>query len=333
MPAAALAITCGCGKDPEVAKREYQQTAYRLSRRAEVCRSLAGIPERAPAGRTLPTGGRVLRLGDTKNAYREYVRAADLLPDDAEAQLKAAEMVFLGGQFEHAMALADKALTLDGRSVEAQIIRGNALAGLKNFEAAIAEMEQALALNPDRSVAFKSRNTRTGSRQSPGGPKPPSGRRLRLILRPCRRTSPSGTSYGRWAGPTRRSERSKRRWPSIRPMCWQTGPWRSSTSPRIALPTSEPFLLTIVKKSNTAAARLLLADYYVALARRADATDSHGADCRRRRADAGTTTTASRNRDGRRQARNRSGTCQAIGGRTSRTIWTSCCLKRPWRSR
>ena len=43
-------------------------------------------------------------LGATELAWVEFVRAADLLPDDAGAQLDAAEALLVTGQFEDAKA-------------------------------------------------------------------------------------------------------------------------------------------------------------------------------------------------------------------------------------
>src|SRR5687768_5236837 len=40
--------------------------------------------------------------GDLEKAYRQYVRAADLLPDDVTAQLKAATYLLVVGQYEDA---------------------------------------------------------------------------------------------------------------------------------------------------------------------------------------------------------------------------------------
>jgi tetratricopeptide (TPR) repeat protein len=56
--------------------------------------------------------------------------------------------------FEDAKARADKALALDPTSIDAQILRGNALAGLKDLNGAIAEYETAISQDPTRQEAY-----------------------------------------------------------------------------------------------------------------------------------------------------------------------------------
>src|SRR6185436_1442242 len=70
--------------------------------------------------------------GDLNNALREYVRAADLMPDSVEAQLHAGKLLIGAGQFAEARARADTALAKDPKNVNALIVMGNALAGLKD---------------------------------------------------------------------------------------------------------------------------------------------------------------------------------------------------------
>jgi tetratricopeptide (TPR) repeat protein len=77
------------------------------------------------------------------NAAREYVRAAELLPENLDAQLKAGTILLAQREFELARKHADLALKIDPTSVEAQIIRAYTLAGLKDMEGAIAELERA----------------------------------------------------------------------------------------------------------------------------------------------------------------------------------------------
>ena len=89
------------------------------------------------------------QLGEGGNAAREYVRAADLLPENAEAQLKAGTFLLLGGQFEDARTRAEKALAADPKLTDAIILKANAMANLKDVDGAIREMEEALKVHPD----------------------------------------------------------------------------------------------------------------------------------------------------------------------------------------
>src|SRR5580765_5220971 len=59
----------------------------------------------------LKLGEAYMRSRDGSNALEEYVRAADLLPNDLTAQLKAGNTLVLAGAFEDAKVRATKVLT------------------------------------------------------------------------------------------------------------------------------------------------------------------------------------------------------------------------------
>jgi tetratricopeptide (TPR) repeat protein len=90
------------------------------------------------------------RVGDIAGAAREYARAADLLPANDAVLVKAGEYRLLAGRFEDAKALASKVIARSPANVNARILMGNALAGLKDFAAAIAQMQEAATVDPTR---------------------------------------------------------------------------------------------------------------------------------------------------------------------------------------
>ncbi len=91
-----------------------------------------------------------LETQDTLNAAREYIRAADLLPEDTQAQLKAGSFLLLAGRADDAKARAEKVLGRDPRNVDAQLLLANAEAGLKDLDRAAAQIEEALRIDPNR---------------------------------------------------------------------------------------------------------------------------------------------------------------------------------------
>jgi putative PEP-CTERM system TPR-repeat lipoprotein len=95
-----------------------------------------------------------VRLKDGSAALQEYARAADLLPNDATAQLKSGTLLLMAGRFDDAKARANKMLALDPKSADGQILMGNALAGLKDLDGAIADYQEAIALNPTQEQAY-----------------------------------------------------------------------------------------------------------------------------------------------------------------------------------
>src|SRR5690349_8716811 len=63
------------------------------------------------------------------------------------------------GQFEDARTRAQHILEADSKNTEAQILRGNALAGLKDFNGAVADIEEALKAAPNSAAALSNLGT------------------------------------------------------------------------------------------------------------------------------------------------------------------------------
>lgn len=91
---------------------------------------------------------RALEANRNQGAAQEFIVAAELLPDRADVQLKAAGLLLSAKQFERARQHADRALAADPASIEAQVIRAYSLAGLQHPDAAIEELEKAAAQAP-----------------------------------------------------------------------------------------------------------------------------------------------------------------------------------------
>ena len=99
-------------------------------------------------------GRALVRMGDIGKAMDELVRAADLLPNDATAQIEAAKALLAAGRFEDAKTRAEGVLKVDRQNVVAHIVRGTATAGLKNTEGALTAFEEAISLDPGRSASY-----------------------------------------------------------------------------------------------------------------------------------------------------------------------------------
>jgi len=154
-------LACGlfhqaCSRDPEVLKRSYMAKGDRYAAQQKLKEAIVeyrnAVQQDAKFGEVrLKLANAYLKIGDAPDAYREFIRAADLLEGNAEAQISAGKMLLLARQFGDAKIRADKALAIDAKNVDALLLKGNALAGLKDMDAAIAEIESAVELDPTRS--------------------------------------------------------------------------------------------------------------------------------------------------------------------------------------
>lgn len=151
----------GCSKDPQVAKREYMKSgdAYLAQKKyreatVEYRNAIQQDPQFIEARQKL--ADTYMELGDLRNGFQEYVRLADLEPNNADVQVKVGEMLLVGRSFQDAQARAEKALASNPTHVGALILRANALAGLHKVDDAVMEVEQAIQANPDRSESYAS---------------------------------------------------------------------------------------------------------------------------------------------------------------------------------
>jgi tetratricopeptide (TPR) repeat protein len=145
----------GCSKDPEVAKREYLASgdAYVAQKKyaeavVEYRNAIQQDPRFGQARYKLAEA--YVELNQPVDAYREYIRAADLLPNDIDVQVKAARVLMAGGQFLDAQSRAEKALAINPKHVDAQLIKAASLAGMKKLDEAVGLVEDAIEAEPLR---------------------------------------------------------------------------------------------------------------------------------------------------------------------------------------
>jgi tetratricopeptide (TPR) repeat protein len=98
--------------------------------------------------------GTYIRMGNGTKALAEASRAADLMPNDSEAQLQAANLLILAGRFPDAEDRARRVLARNPQDVRATVALGNALAGLKDLDGAVGQLEEAIRLDPTRSGSY-----------------------------------------------------------------------------------------------------------------------------------------------------------------------------------
>lgn len=156
-----LAVSvAACSKDPQVRKQEHfsRGQAYIAEKKYNEAiielRNAVQIDGNFGEAR-YQLAEAYAQIGDVANAFREYVRAADLLPD-AKVQLKAGALLLVGGHHEDAKARAERVLAADPTNVDAHILLGNALAGMKDFDGAVEQMQSAIKNDPTPGLSYAS---------------------------------------------------------------------------------------------------------------------------------------------------------------------------------
>jgi tetratricopeptide (TPR) repeat protein len=158
---AASLAAAGCRKNPDFAKQEYLKSGNRYMESGKVAEAIVqyrnAVQQDPRFGEArLKLAEAYIRNGDVVRSYAEFVRAADLMPNDPKVQVQAGTLLLLRGRFEDAKTRARKALAKDPKNVQATLLLGNALAGLKDFEGAVRELEEAAQLDPNGAAAYTS---------------------------------------------------------------------------------------------------------------------------------------------------------------------------------
>jgi tetratricopeptide (TPR) repeat protein len=162
-----VAVAC---RSPQVQKQRHLE---RGNQYVAEHRDDFAVIEYATAVRIDPKFGEArLRLAETyehmnnfRAAFPEYVRAADALPDNRDAQIKAIQILLVARRFDDAKARAAVLVSKNPKDLDAILLHANALASLKDPEGAIAEIEDALKIDPDNSRAL----VNLGAVQTSGG--------------------------------------------------------------------------------------------------------------------------------------------------------------------
>lgn len=161
MLAAALicASLAACTRDPEKLKRRFAESGDRYlaeqkygEASIEYLKALQQDPQFAEA--RLKLAETYNAAGNTKLAFPEYVKAADLLTENEWVQVKAGQLLVNGGFFEEAKERARKVLVRNPKNADALMVLGNALAGLKSIDDAVGVIGQAVQVDPERAGVY-----------------------------------------------------------------------------------------------------------------------------------------------------------------------------------
>jgi uncharacterized protein (TIGR02996 family) len=273
---ALAAMVSSCKKDPEVAKREYFASGNKYfdqQQYKEAVVQYRNAVQQDPkfGDARLKLAETYQKLNDYRNAYREYIHAADLLPNNAEVQLKAGTLLLLAGQAEDARTRADKALALDAKNVRAQVLRANAMAGMKDIDGAIKDINEAIRLDPSQASSYAN----LGELQLAKGRRVEAEAAFEkaIATNPNDVTAQLAFANFLWAsGRAQEAEQALKKASALDPKNMLANQALATfyvASNRRA--EAEPHLKAVVELAGTGTSKLELADYYIGSNRPADA--------------------------------------------------------------
>lgn len=269
----ALAMTAGCSHPSadDLARkgRSYAEQSRWPDAILEYRLAIQTDPKRGDIRRQLATA--LMQAHDTANAMREYVRAADLLPNDPIAQLEAGNSLLVSGAFEDAKSRANRVLALNPKSADAQILLGNAEAGLKDFDGAITDYQEALALNPSQDSAY----VNIGTIQMARGRRDEAEASFRKAVDVAPKSVAARLSLASFLWSTGRAPHAE----AVLKDALVLEPANLTANRALGVfylasnrpAEAEPYFKTIAEKANTVAATLGLSDYYISTKRYDDA--------------------------------------------------------------
>jgi tetratricopeptide (TPR) repeat protein len=265
-------LDVACTRDRDVAKREYVASGDRFLSQNRVKEA---IVQYRNALRQDPRFGEArsklaeayVQDGDWRRAGPEYIRAADLLPKDIQAQLKAGRFLLFARQFEDATTRAHHALALDRRNVEAQILLGNALAGMKDLDGAMEEIQEAIKLDPSNTLGYVS----LGALEQAAGRRDDAEAAFKKAIEADPKSIPAYLGLANFYWATRKSAETVQ----TLQQAHKIGPNHPLTNRMLAMfqiasgqpGAAEPYLMKLAAISKDTTAQLVLADYYLASGR------------------------------------------------------------------
>ena len=224
----------------------------------------AFAPARLKLGEIAAKGGR------PDEALAQYLRAADLLPKDVRVQVQAGSLLLLAKRFDDARSLADKALAVDQRFADAHVLRANAMAGLSDLPGAVAQMQEALAIE-GRAGYYAN----LGALQQAGGQTAEAETAFRKALEVDPKSITAHLAWANFLWATGRAaevEAALLRGHAVDP----ANPTANQALATYYLATdrraeAEPFLRRLATSQRNAAPKLALANFYASMRRNAEA--------------------------------------------------------------
>ena len=153
------ASAVACTRDPAVRKQQHFEKGKSYFDKGQYAEAVIEYQNAVSIDATFGEARKQLaesytRVGNDRAAFDQFVRAADLLPNDVALQVHTGNLLLVVRKPEEALARADSALKIEPKNIQALVLRGNALAGLSSYEDALKSIEQAIQLDPERGATY-----------------------------------------------------------------------------------------------------------------------------------------------------------------------------------
>jgi tetratricopeptide (TPR) repeat protein len=208
-----------------------------------------------------------------RGAMGEYIRAADLLPNNIDAQIQATKFLLLARRFDDAKARAEKALQIDPKNVEAQIGKATAVAKMVDLDGGVYEIKQAIRMDPTDARSFMMLGAMQGGQKNLPEAEAAFKRAVELAPKSLHAQQALAAFYLK-TGRLDEAEKWLRR--SVETDPNQLGTQRRLAGFLVAVgrgAEAEAPLKALAEATQTTAAHLTLADYYLGQGRPADARE------------------------------------------------------------
>jgi tetratricopeptide (TPR) repeat protein len=274
--ALALCVAVGACADPETRRKKYIASGDAYMKQGNVA---AAIIQYSNAVSKVPASGEAhLRLAEAyvasnqiKPAFPEFIRAADLLPDDLQTQLKAGHFLLKAGLFQEAKARARIVLEHDANNVDALLLLANSLAGMRSLDEAVNVIERAVGIDPERAGTY----TNLGVLELAQGDREQAEATFKRAVDASKGSAESYVGLGNFYRVIAQevdAEKALKRALDVDP---KNVPAHEAIASLYVewgkAAQAEPYLKSLVSLSPTTEARLALADFYSSVGRQDDA--------------------------------------------------------------
>ena len=157
--ALALALVAGCSRDPQVRKKQFLDKGVAYFEKGNCDAAVIEYDnalqiDSGYAAAHYELSRCLTKKGEWTHAFQELSRSVQLDPNNSKAQLDLADLFLAGRRFKDARDHAAIVLGNETQNARAEVIVSNADAALGDSQKALSEAQQAVQMDPNRSLSY-----------------------------------------------------------------------------------------------------------------------------------------------------------------------------------